>query len=348
MKRELNTIITNKKIIRHLSKDNSYNPGKSKKLYSNTLDRKPSNYFLSSCKYINLKDKNKDNYKNKNKRKYSIRNPKINNTLNDIYNTINNINNLNRKIQKILYNPERLYKLNHSHTTYNKPNIIFLENYKHIELDKLNDIYDMDIDNDNSNNKIYMKTSISSHNYNIKEDYLRDKIKCMKYNKTDESSKENNINQIYINLKLNRNNNRNNLNRNRQFNRNNTNNIFNKYFKINDDEKIDDYEHINKIKGKEHKKYYYRNIKNSFRNKNYSLNTDLNIKNEEKIIDNLKNTKYKKFNMLEDKKIPFNNNSRFSEVKKDENKYSINNYYKTDDESLNYDYDTNSITIRRK
>jgi hypothetical protein len=30
MKREFNTIITDKKIIRHLSKDNSYNTGKKK------------------------------------------------------------------------------------------------------------------------------------------------------------------------------------------------------------------------------------------------------------------------------------------------------------------------------
>ena len=59
MKREFNTIISDKKIIRHLSKDNLYNTGKNKRLYSkysNNLDRKPLNYFLSSFKYIDLKD----------------------------------------------------------------------------------------------------------------------------------------------------------------------------------------------------------------------------------------------------------------------------------------------------
>lgn len=66
MKREFNSIIVDKKIIRHLPKDNSFNTGKIKKLYSNNLGMKPSNYFLSSYKNINLKDKdkNKDNYKN--------------------------------------------------------------------------------------------------------------------------------------------------------------------------------------------------------------------------------------------------------------------------------------------
>jgi hypothetical protein len=286
MKREFNSIIADKKIIRHLSKDNSYNTGNKKRLYSkysNNLDRKPLNYFLSSCKYINLKDKNKDNYKNITKREYSIKNPRVNNTLNDIYNEINKINHLNQKIQKILYNPHRNYNIRHTHSNYNKQNNILFEKYKQINLDKMNDLSDNDSDNNKNEDK-----------YN-KEDYLRKKAKDMNYN--DESSKENNTNQFFINLKLNGNN-----NRNKQFNRNNTNYNFYKYFKINDDEKIDD-KYIYKIKEKthtnEHKIYHYRNTKNIFRNrKRYnSLNTDLNKKKKEKIIDNLKNIKYKKFNI---------------------------------------------------
>jgi len=191
---------------------------------------------------------------------------------------------------------------------------------------------------DNYNNKYDNK-------YN-KKDYLREKVKNMNYN--GESSKENNINQFFINLKLNGNNNRNILNRNREFNRNNTNYNFNKYFKINDDEKIDD-EYINKVKEKhnEHKIYDYRNSKNIFRNiKRYnSLNTDLNSRNKEKIIDNLKNIKYKKFNMTENIK-PLNN-SIFNDEKKDISKNSINNDDKTDC-SLYYDYGINSIITRKK
>ena len=125
MKREFNSIIADKKIIRHLSKYNSFNNGKIKKLYSNTFDRKPSNYFLSSYKCINLRDKNrdkdKDNYKNLKKRNYSIKNPKVNSTLNDLYDTINNINHINRKIQKILYSSDTKHILNHAHTI-NKQN----------------------------------------------------------------------------------------------------------------------------------------------------------------------------------------------------------------------------------
>jgi len=336
MKREFNTIITDKKIIRHLSKENSYNTRNNKKLYSNALNRKPLNYFLSSCKYTNLKDEKKDNYKNTTKRDYSIKNPRVNNTLNDIYDTINKINRLNRKIQKILYKPHRKYSLSHKDSNYNNQNIILLEKYKHIKLDNLNDMNDNELDN--YNNKYDNK-------YN-KKDYLREKVKNMNYN--GESSKENNINQFFINLKLNGNNNRNILNRNREFNRNNTNYNFNKYFKINDDEKIDD-EYINKVKEKhnEHKIYDYRNSKNIFRNiKRYnSLNTDLNSRNKEKIIDNLKNIKYKKFNMTENIK-PLNN-SIFNDEKKDISKNSINNDDKTDC-SLYYDYGINSIITRKK
>ena len=118
MKREFNSIIVDKKIIRHLPKDNSFNTGKIKKLYSNNLGMKPSNYFLSSYKNINLKDKdkNKDNYKNFKKRHYSIKNPKVNSTLNDLYDTINNINHINRKIQKILYSSDTKHILNNEHT----------------------------------------------------------------------------------------------------------------------------------------------------------------------------------------------------------------------------------------
>jgi hypothetical protein len=340
MKRGFNTIIKDKNIIRHLSKDNSYNTGKNKKFhskYSNNLDRKPLNYFLSSCKYINLKDKNKDNYKNITKREYSIKNPKVNNTLNDIYDTINKINLLNKKIQKILYNPHRKYSLSHRHSNYNKQNIILLEKYKQIKLDKLNDMYDNELDS--FNNKYENKFN--------KTDYLREEEEYMNCN--DESSKENYINQFFINLKLNGYNNRNVLNRNREFNRNNTNYNFNKYFKINDDEKIDD-EYINKVKEKNHIKEHKlddnRNTKNIFRNrKRYnSLNTDLNSRNKEKIIDNLKNIKYKKFNMSEN--IKLFNNSRFSDEKKDISKNSINNDDKTDC-SLNYDYGINSIISRK-
>ena len=55
MKREFNSIIVDKKIIRHLPKDNSFNTRKIKKLYSNNLGMKPSNYFLSSYKNITVK-----------------------------------------------------------------------------------------------------------------------------------------------------------------------------------------------------------------------------------------------------------------------------------------------------
>ena len=192
MKREFNTIITDKKIIRHLSKDNLYNTEKNKRLYSkysNNLDRKPLNYFLSSFKYIDLKDNNKDNYKNITKRESSIKNPKVNNTLNDIYDTINKINHLNRKIHKILYNPHRNYNSSHTYTNYNKQNILF-EKYKQIKLNKLNDLFDNDSDNYN----------IKYENGCNKEDYLRTKLKYMNYN--NESSKENNINEFLINLKL--------------------------------------------------------------------------------------------------------------------------------------------------
>jgi hypothetical protein len=304
MKREFNTIITDRKISRYFSKDNSYNTGKNKKFfskYSNNLDRKPLNYFLSSFKYTNLKDNNEDNNIKMTKREYSFKNPKVNNTLNDIYDTIIKINHLNRKIQKILYNPHRNYNLSHTYTNYNKQNIILFEKYKQIKLNNLNDLFDND--SDNYNNK---------YKNGCNNDYLRKKVKSMNYN--DESSKENNINEFFINLKLNGNN-----NRNKQFNRNNTNYNFYKYFKINDDEKIDD-KYIYKIKEKthtnEHKIYHYRNTKNIFRNrKRYnSLNTDLNKKKKEKIIDNLKNIKYKKFNISENKN-PFNN-SRFSDEKK--------------------------------
>jgi hypothetical protein len=334
MKREFNTIISDKKKIRHLSNDNSYNTGKNKKLYSNILDRKPVNYFLSSCKYINLKDKNEDNYKSMIKREYSIKNPRVNNTLNDIYNEINKINHLNQKIQKILYNPHRNYNIRHTHSNYNKQNNILFEKYKQINLDKMNDLSDNDSDNNKNEDK-----------YN-KEDYLRKKAKYMNYN--DESSKENNTNQFFINLKLNGNNNKNILNRNRQFNRKNTNYNINKYFKINDDEKIDD-EYIYKVKEKAHtnKIYDFRNTRNLYKNrKRYnSLNTDLNNNDKEKIIDNLKNAKYKKFNMSE--KILPSSNSRLSDEKKNISKYSMNNNDKADC-SLNYDYGINSIISRKK
>ena len=191
--------------------------------------------------------------------------------MNDIYDTISKINHLNRKIQKILYNPHRNrnYNLSHTYTNYNKQNIILFEKFKQI---KLNDLFDND--SDNYNNKY--------ENGCNKEDYLRKKVKYMNYN--DEPSKENNINEFFINLKLNGNNKRNN-----QFYRNNTNYNFNKYFKINDDEKIDD-KYIYKVKEKtptnEHKVYDYRNSKNIFRNrKRYnSLNTDLNKKKRKKLL----------------------------------------------------------------
>ena len=257
--------------------------------------------------------------------------------MNDIYDTINKINHLNRKIQKILYNPHRNYNSSHTYTNYNKQNILF-EKYKQIKLNKLNDLFDNDSDNYN----------IKYENGCNKEDYLRTKLKYMNYN--NESSKENNINEFLINLKLNGNNNRNIVNRNKQFNRNNTNNNFNKYFTINDDEKIDD-KYIYKVKEKTHtnenKIYDYRNTKNIFRNrKRYnSLNTELNKKKKEEIIDNLKNIKYKKINISE-KIIPFNN-SKFNDEKKDIIKYSINNDDKTDC-SLNYDYGINNIISRKK
>mgnify|MGYP006873059317 CR=1 FL=1 len=597
MKREFNTIIADRRIIRHLSKDNLYNTGK--KLYSNTLERNPSNYFLSSYKYNNLKDNNnKVNYKKSKKRKYSIRNPKVNHILDDLYNTINNINHLNRKIQKILYSPDRKINLNHAHTINNnkqdsdtektnyasekniidndlkyklndsisnslrrnkdrnlfnkiEPNtyqirkknnnrginsynnsiindnkfktiiafrrpdfktitkrksyikdyksssqlrkentnengdkyfsnykliislfnnqnsnndnnldflkyynqyekeqesdnekiknmkleindinrikkldetqdnlnyiikqinqkdtfntiedkinqniterkqnykdILFLEKYKQMEIDKLNSMYDTKRNNGNYNNnygnnsKIDIETKRNSHiyslnNYNNKyeseinnynddyenkyiiKDYLREKVKKMHYKNNDEPSKENNMNQFYINLKLNGNNNRKISNRNRHIHRNNTNYIFNKYFKINDNEKIDNDKYIYKVKEKDHTNgheiYDYKNakkVKNIFRsgsrNRNISLNTDLNIKNKDKIIDNLKSLKYKKYNILENI-IPFNN-SRFSDAKKDIIKYSINNYNKSV-YNFKYDYSTNNITSRKR
>ena len=624
MKREFNSIIADKKIIRHVSRDNSFNTGKIKKLNSNTIDRKPSNYFLSSYKNINLKDKNrdKDNYKNLDKRQYSIKNPKVNNTLNDLYDTIKNINHINRKIQKILYSPKTKHILNHVHninkqnsdikktnndserkiidtplnleynkvvrnkmindlnykennrisksfrrntnrnlfnqytyqsrkkynngvtnsyntindhenkyktlisfrrpgfktistktsyikeynnssllrkdntnenenddylsdyesivssindqnsnndynnydnnlyninnnkkyyshydrqernndyiknmkleindinrinklneeknqlnfiinqidqnsifdTTESKINsdiyerkknfkdIIFLEKYKQIELDKLNYIYDMKINNENSvsnnsnrniknsrnsrirsNSHIYNQSNnykkydseINNYNYNnnkyenkyMNADDLSEELKYMNYNNNynDESFKENNVNQFYINLKLNRNN-----NRNRQFRRNNTNYDFNKYFKINENTKItEDDKYIHNIKIKDHinhhEIYDYGNKKNIFRNgsrnvirnRNSSLNTDLNSKNKEKIIDNLKNIKFKKY-ML-DSIIPLNKGGRLTNNKKDIIKYSINNYYNSD-YNFNYNYSTNSNTSRK-
>ena len=628
MKREFNSIIVDKKIIRHLPKDNSFNTGKIKKLYSNNLGMKPSNYFLSSYKNINLKDKdkNKDNYKNFKKRHYSIKNPKVNSTLNDLYDTINNINHINRKIQKILYSPETKYILNNAHTinkqssdiektnndseknmidthlnlgrnkdlrnkiinelkfkendsisksfrrntnrsffnkinsytyqsrkkysngginaynnatindnenkyntlisfrrpkfktiskqtsyikeykknnllrkdinkneiddnylsdyesivssfndqnsnnddnyndnnlfninnnkkyyshydreqgrnndniknmkleindinrinklneeqnqlnyiinqidqnsifntteskinsdiserTKNFKDIIFLEKYKQIELDKLNYMYDMKINNNNdnsssdsnsnnsnndikysrnshiysqSNNYKKYESEINNYNYNNKYenkynnvDDIREKEKYMNYNNNnDDSFNENNINQFYINLKLNGNNNRNKL-----FHRNSANYDFNKYFKINEDSKINNDKYIYKVKEKDntnqHEIYDYRNKKNNIfrngsrnwiRNRNSSLNTDLNNKNKEKIIDNLKNIKFKKY-MLENI-IPLNNGKRFGNDKKDIVKYSINNYYKSD-YNFNYNYSNNSITSRK-
>jgi hypothetical protein len=213
-----------------------------------------------------------------------------------------------------------------------------------------------------SHNNKYKKYESDINKYNYKNKYenkysnvdnLRGKVKYINYNNNnDESFKENNINQFFINLKLNGNN-----NRNSQFHRNNTNYDFNKYFIINEDTKMDnDDKHIYKVKEKDHinqhEIYDYRNKKNIFRNgsrneirnRKNSLNTDLNNKNKQKIIDNLKNIKYKKYKLKNI--IPLNDDGRFNNDKKDIIKYSINNFYKSD-YNFNYNYSTNSIKSKK-
>jgi hypothetical protein len=211
-----------------------------------------------------------------------------------------------------------------------------------------------------SNNYKKCESEINNYNYNNKYenkynnvDDIREKEKYMNYNNNnDDSFNENNINQFYINLKLNGNN-----NRNSQFHRNNTNYDFNKYFIINEDTKIDnDDKYIYKVKEKDntnqHEIYDYRNKKNIFRNgsrneirnRKNSLNTDLNNKNKQKIIDNLKNIKFKKYKL--ENIIPLNDGSRFTNDKKDIIKYSINNFYKSD-YNFNYNYSTNSIKSKK-
>ena len=351
---------------------------------SNNGDNKNFDKINNNKKYYSHFDRgqgrNNDNIKNM---KLEINDINRINKLNEEQNQLNYLINILDQ-NSAFFTTESKINSDISQRTKNFKDIIYLEKYKQIELDKLNYMYDMKTNNENSNSDsnnsisnikkirnshIYNRNNNDTkyeseiNNYNYNNNYenkynnfndFRENVKYMNYNSNnnnDESSKENNINQFYINLKLNGNN-----NKNKQFHRNSTNYDFHQYFKMNEDSKIDNDKYIHKLKEKDHTNqheiYDYRNKKNIFRNgtrngirnRNSSLNTDLNNKNKEKIIDNLKNIKFKKY-MLENI-IPLNNGDRLSNNKKDVIKYSINNYYKSD-YNFNYNYSTNSITSRK-
>ena len=118
-----NSNYKDKKDYKCLTKNHSFNIKKKKiKLSNYNSNKKPSNlnyvpcFKKSSIKGNNKEIRNKCNlisreyYTDRNKSDNKIKKQNVNNTLNDIYDTINNINKLNIKIQTILLNSPRRIK----------------------------------------------------------------------------------------------------------------------------------------------------------------------------------------------------------------------------------------------
>ena len=143
----------NKKESNYLIRHNSFNLGKSNylntynisnNLYNNNLEIKENNKLNDNC--YNTISYGAQNLKNVNK----IKNLKINNTLNNIYESINKINSLNAKIKTILSN-KKFNTIDYQRDTEPK------------EKNKIN-IYMLYQRNKNNNNSKY-KNSIKNFNY---------------------------------------------------------------------------------------------------------------------------------------------------------------------------------------